>query len=207
MTEQSKISENVKDIETNKCVLIKNLLSDDLCKFLSTQAEIDELDENSSNSRQVSGSVEIYDSVATKITNNIVLHKLKDTLKLQKIYTTYGFYRKYYKYQELVKHTDRPECELSVSICLNMSEKNKPWGLFFENTEQDCIYVAEPHVGDAVIYMGMDLPHWREPCEHNWLKQLFLHYTLNKELEFDLKNTPHPEVNKLFKTFIKVMNE
>ena len=139
MTNVLKISENVEDIKLNKCVLLKNLISADLCKFLSVQAEFDELEANKVNASQVVGSTELYDSTATKITNSIVLGKLRNILKLQSVYTTYGFYRKYYKYQELTKHVDRPECELSVSICLDMFDADKPWEILFENTEQNII--------------------------------------------------------------------
>jgi hypothetical protein len=202
-----KMSQNVKDMETNRCILIKNMLSKDLCEYLSAQAEIDELKIKTGHSKQVPGSVEIYDSIATKITNNIVLYKLKETLKLKNIYATYGFYRKYYEYQELTKHTDRPECELSVSICLNMFDEKEPWEIFFENKEQDTVYEAKPDVGDAVVYMGMELPHWREACRQKWLKQLFLHYTFNKQLEFDLTNAREGENTQLEKAFIKLLIE
>jgi hypothetical protein len=102
---------------------------------------------------------------------------------------------------------DRPECELSVSICLDMFDADKPWEILFENTEQNIIYSAKPQISDAVVYKGMELPHWREKCEQAWVKQVFLHFTFNKELEFDLKNKPNYELDKLTKTFIKLLTE
>jgi len=207
MTNNMKMSERAEDMEQNRCFLIKNILSQDLCKFLSIQTEIDEYERTPKSSTQVPGSVELYDSIATQITNNIVLEKLKNSLKLEKIYSTYGFFRKYYKFQNLKKHTDRPECELSISICLDMHNEREPWEIFFENKKQNIVYAAKPEIGDGVVYMGMELPHWRESCQQKWLKQIFLHYTFNKELEFDLKNTENPDKTKLTKTLIKIMSE
>ena len=210
MTTLKDITENKNDINLNKCVLVKNILDKALCKFLSIQMELDSLDEGKNNSNQVPGSEELYDTTAAKIVNNIVLEKIKTLLELKNIYSTYSFYRKYYKYQELTRHTDRPECELSISICLDMQNKDDPWELFFENSEQNTTYVAKPQIGDGVIYMGMDVPHWREKCPQNWLKQLFLHYSFNATLEFDLcriKEKEEKEKIKLTKTLIKLLAE
>jgi len=171
--------------------------------------EFDTLDEGKHNSNQVLGSEELYDATAAKIVNNIVLEKIKTLLELKNIYSTYSFYRKYYKYQELTRHTDRPECELSISICLDMHNKYDPWGIFFENPEQNITYVAKPQIGDGIIYMGMEVPHWREKCPQKWLKQLFLHYSFNAILEFDLNRIKEEEKEKikLTKTFIKLLAE
>lgn len=203
------ISEDVGDFHKNRCVLVKNILDKDLCKFISIQGEFDHLRAPKQNSDQVFGSQEMYDSLSTKILNAIFLEKIKNILGLESIYTTYGFYRKYHKFQELVRHTDRPECEISISICLDMHQKNKPWEIFFENEKQGTIYSGKPEVGDGIIYMGEELPHWREKCTQKWVKQIFLHYSSNWQLEYDLKNSDpavHPQLI-LTGTLIKTLSE
>jgi len=205
----TQISENIKDFSSNRCCLVKNILDYDLCKYLSIQTELDILKAVKTNSNQVEGSREVYNSVGTKIANSIVLEKLKNKLELESIYSTYGFYRKYYKFQDLKKHIDRPECELSISICLDMHDKSQPWEIFFENKQQEITYSGKPEIGDGIIYMGMELPHWREKCQQKWVKQIFLHYTFNQELEFD-KNIATGEDNDsrmLLNTLIKTLSE
>ena len=34
--------------------------------------------------------------------------------------------------------------------------------------------------GDAAIYFGCEVPHWRKPFEGDWYAQTFLHY-VNKD--------------------------
>ena len=97
----------------------------------------------------------------------------------------------------------------SISICLDMHDKSQPWEIFFENKQQEVTYSGKPEIGDGIIYMGMELPHWREKCQQKWVKQIFLHYTFNQELEFD-KNTATGEDNDsrmLLNTLIKTLSE
>jgi hypothetical protein len=85
-----------------------------------------------------------------------------------------------------------------------MEDKTKPWPIYFENTEQNTVYRAEPSVGDGVLYLGMKLPHWRKKCEQKWVKQAFFHYSTNRELEFDPKNA---DGNTERKNLIKIICE
>lgn len=203
------LSEDSREFINNRCMLVRNILDKDLCKFLSIQSEFDIIRDEKVNSDQVLGSREIYNALSSKILNAIVLEKIKNILKIESIYSTYGFYRKYYKFQELVKHTDRPECEVSVSICLDMQEKENSWEILFENKKQETIYSGKPRVGDGIIYMGMELPHWRQKCEQKWVKQIFLHYTTNQHLEFDLKRVDPAQVEstQLACSLIKTLSE
>jgi hypothetical protein len=204
MNELKLTDENPQIFKESGCCLIKNVLDIDLCNFLSTQIELDSLDTNKLNSQQVAGSIELYNTQSMQITNNLTLDKIKNYLELKQLFSTYSFYRKYYKFQTLDKHIDRPECEISISVCLGMEDKTKPWPIYFENTEQNTVYRAEPSVGDGVLYLGMKLPHWRKKCEQKWVKQAFFHYSTNRELEFDPKNA---DGNTERKNLIKIICE
>lgn len=203
------ISEDTGNFSTTKCCLLKNIISNDLCKYLSIQTEMDILETTKVDSKQVYGSREVYNSLGSKILNAIILEKLKNIFKLESIYSTYGFYRKYYRFQDLKKHIDRPECELSISICLDMHNKNEPWEIFFENKNNETIYSGKPNVGDGIVYMGMELPHWRDSCQQKWIKQIFLHYSFNQTLEFDIKTIdPTKQENYLLtNNLIKTLSE
>lgn len=87
------------------------------------------------------------------------------------LYPTYSYSRLYQTNNKLDKHTDRPSCEISVSIKLGESN-NYNWPLFVNNKE----FFLE--IGDAVIYKGCEISHWREEVKVNdyMLGQVFLHY-------------------------------
>lgn len=94
----------------------------------------------------------------------------------EKVYPTYHFDRFYFKGQDLKKHTDRPSCEISVTLTLNHNA-NYDWPLFFEVDSKN--YTISTDIGDAILYSGITTPHWRLPLEGNhdvFWHQIFLHY-------------------------------
>jgi hypothetical protein len=86
---------------------------------------------------------------------------------------TYSYFR-FYKHGDVLKrHRDRPACEISVS--LNIGQKPlDPWQLWIEN--QSGPHAASLRPGDALLYRGIDLPHWRDAYQGEALVQVFLHY-------------------------------
>ena len=100
-------------------------------------------------------------------------------LKVQKVtgkvlLPTYTYGRLYRKGSELKKHKDRPACEHSVSVCLG-EDIVEPWPLMFKDFQGE-VGGAYLKPGDAVVYKGTDLEHWREPFKGRRQGQLFLHY-------------------------------
>jgi hypothetical protein len=69
---------------------------------------------------------------------------------------------------DLKKHKDRPSCEVSVTVMIG-SDGIK-WPIYMEGTEIN----MEP--GDAAIYLGCEIEHWREEFKGDWHAQTFLHY-------------------------------
>ena len=53
---------------------------------------------------------------------------------------------------------------------LNLRDSGEDWALYFDGTP------VVTNVGDAVIYKGMDVEHWREPFKGDHQAQVFLHY-------------------------------
>jgi hypothetical protein len=84
------------------------------------------------------------------------------------LYPTYSFFRMYTLYSDLKKHTDRPSCEISATVCLG-GDKTE-WPIYIEGNAVS----LDP--GDAVIYLGCDLQHWREKFLGDWQAQCFLHW-------------------------------
>jgi len=88
---------------------------------------------------------------------------------------TYSFMRFYRRDQTLVAHRDRPECEHSATVHLGSSERSS-WPIWIRRGTNDAVQISL-RPGDAVIYRGAEVLHWREPLEDaDWYLQVFLHY-------------------------------
>lgn len=86
---------------------------------------------------------------------------------------TYSFARLCTPGSILHRHRDRPACEHSVSLHL-LAEGND-WPLMVEDLDGAIVGVHQ-RPGDAVVYQGTELPHWRHPLDQGWHAQVFLHY-------------------------------
>lgn len=80
---------------------------------------------------------------------------------------TYCYTRIYYRGSELLPHIDRDACEYSITLHLQGSD---PWEIYMGDTP----VLLEP--GDAVLYKGCEIVHYRKPFQGEWYVQCFLHY-------------------------------
>jgi hypothetical protein len=87
---------------------------------------------------------------------------------------TYSYSRVYQPGESLKPHVDRPACEISVTV--NVATKGDISPVYTQYGQND----PEKHVlnpGDAVVYMGCDVMHWRQPLKDGQLNvQFMLHY-------------------------------
>jgi hypothetical protein len=86
---------------------------------------------------------------------------------------TYSLFRLYRHGDILKRHRDRPACEVSVTLNIGQAPGD-PWPLYVEGDAG--LYGALLSPGDALLYRGIDLFHWREAFQGNRLVQVFLHY-------------------------------
>lgn len=122
------------------------------------------------------------------------------------LFNTYYYDRIYYAGQELVKHMDRDVCEISLTFQIGSNCK-EPWPIWIKTPdtydENKNIIKKGKEVfiklndGDAVIYKGVERPHWRQPLKSRYNKiqrgirkllrkkddtyhhQVFFHYVLS----------------------------
>ena len=162
--------------------------SNELDKFTYEEVEI-----------QVNGSVARYwHPQYRKIHSEIRL--ILEQVIGRKLYNTYYYDRFYFPGQPLIKHTDRPACEISVTIHIgtNIKESWPIWiktpDTFEDNTMKTLIASGENRsvhleAGDGMIYKGCERPHWRDPMpglleskinkdESLYYHQIFFHYVL-----------------------------
>mgnify|MGYP003116666689 CR=1 FL=1 len=84
------------------------------------------------------------------------------------LHPTYSYWRMYTAGSNLFKHSDRESCEISCTV--NIGSCGAPWAIFMDNNP----LVLEP--GDAAIYLGREVQHWREEFKGDWNAQVFIHY-------------------------------
>lgn len=99
---------------------------------------------------------------------------------------TYTYARIYYNGSELLPHLDRKECEHSVSLFLG-GEFEQTWPIWMLNKKVH----KEPRMialnpGDAVVYRGNLVHHWRDGFLGTSHYQLFMHF-VEKNGEFENK--------------------
>ena len=141
--------------------------------------------------KQVNGSLARYNFPAYKELHYLVKKEVEEILKMD-LHPTYYFDRFYFTGQQLKRHSDRPACEVSVTLQISTNRKD-PWSIWFEKPDGTESFVNMKN-GDAVIYKGCEREHWRDPLpsrynkiEKAWRKvnrlpddtyhhQIFLHY-------------------------------
>ena len=85
-----------------------------------------------------------------------------------KLFTTASYWRYYGFGSELLKHTDRPACEISITACIN---KTDDWPIIVGGKK------VEIPIGDALIYLGVEDEHARPGLyQGDGMAQLFMHY-------------------------------
>ena len=85
---------------------------------------------------------------------------------------TVSFFRIYEKGAVLGMHTDRPSCEISMTVAL--SDNDWPLNIVDKNGEFRSYALKK---GDAVLYRGCDVEHGRNsPLKYDHSAHIFLHY-------------------------------
>jgi hypothetical protein len=104
------------------------------------------------------------------------VEKLSEIVKYN-LLPTYTYTRLYGQSDELIKHKDRPSCELSATLSLGIPPGDDINPIYFSRNEDesDCIEI-KLNPGDLCLYRGCDLFHWRKPFTQKWYLQSFLHY-------------------------------
>jgi hypothetical protein len=88
------------------------------------------------------------------------------------LYPTYNYCRIYSPKEILKKHKDRESCEISITTTLDYDTfDDEPWELY---VEPDIKIKLFP--GDALVYKGCEIEHWRDKFIGIFQTQVFMHY-------------------------------
>ena len=128
----------------------------------------------------------VYSRYSDPIFDALMEHKTSDLNNFTglNLVPTYNYCRLYATGVELEKHKDRPACEISVTLCLgydvsNVNEEKYPdwdWPMFIKDSENPEGIPIHLKPGDAIVYRGCEVEHWREPFWGKNHAQVFLHY-------------------------------
>ena len=159
----------MESIRNFKYKLIKNFLTKEEVKLLKDYCRIRHRI-NYDNFDNIQNKNEDTYFYADPLMESLLVNKLNVMEKETglELLPTYAFWRMYTMFADLEKHKDRPSCEISVTVMLGSD--GTPWPIFMEGTEIN----MEP--GDAAVYLGCEIEHWREEFKGDWHAQTFLHY-------------------------------
>tara|TARA_B100000131_G_scaffold290251_1_gene302855 strand:- start:234 stop:800 length:567 start_codon:yes stop_codon:yes gene_type:complete len=93
----------------------------------------------------------------------------------------YTYARIYNKGSVLKIHSDRPECQYSVTLSLG-GQYDQLWPIWIKDYDGKSHEVPLEE-GDMLVYSGCELEHWREEFKGETQYQLFMHY-VDAEGEF-----------------------
>jgi hypothetical protein len=158
---------------------IPNILSKEECEFLSKRFDIEK--ENTFSTDIKADTNESF-GFRPSYNFNKYLEILKPKIlefepEINTLTNVNTYVREYYNEAFLVKHVDRKDISVTISICLE-STIDKEWPVFVEIDGKE--YSFNTNVGDGILLFGADkYIHWRNPliCKENEkVLQFFLHW-------------------------------
>ena len=155
-----------------KVLYVKNFVSKELCYFLTnvllrqSVLEPGHKDTQVPTAKSVMGHEVVFETLQER------MWPAMEELLGEELIPTYSYARLYSNGDDLKPHIDRPACEISATVQLGRSHQYA-WPIYMGGRRVD---MAE---GDAVIYKGCEIEHWRNVCdgpEEYYSGQAFLHY-------------------------------
>ena len=186
------IASNIAELfEQQGYLVIKQFIPRLMCAYIAKNIGVLE-----ANSRLSFGDTQVAKAFSggspavTETLLDLMTPVLSQTLSCE-LYPTYSYLRIYVKGAELAKHTDRNSCEISATLPIEY-ESAGVWPLCIEIDGEAKKIELEP--GDALIYKGIQIPHWREPFDGERQVQIFLHYVRKDGPYSEFKFDQRPEL-------------
>jgi len=155
----------------NNYIILDEFIPRDQAKIIAERFKTDCERENLPGDAQAENSHSIYNyKPALELLCNST-NRVSEVID-EPVLPTYTYARVYKEGSVLTKHTDRPSCEISLTLHL---DGDKPWPIWIKNKEGRNVCV-EMQPGDALLYLGCIAPHWRDEFYGTWYAQIFMHY-------------------------------
>ena len=197
-----------KQFKENGYVICKNTIENKvLLDFLGVYAyNVARIKGCESNDKDVPNTPSFYGDFAMENLAFFIKPKLEQITGLS-LLQTYTFFRVYKAGDAMFRHSDRPECEVSVSMTLRKNKDEEIWPIYIDNKEYKKKRGDESggetpaflDTGDALVYRGCECEHWRnEYTEGTKLAQLFMHYVDANGDKTHLKNDGRESIFSLY---------
>lgn len=177
--------DSIQEFKEKGYVHLKDFLHKDSCKELTQELKKLVSEKKTTKDSQCPLSEAIHGTVTfDKLLEDLIPHF--EEVSGLKLFPTYSYARLYNSQDEELKlHRDRPACEISATLTLDF--EGDVWPIYMgANEDKSNATEIKMKIGDAVLYRGCDIYHWREPYkEGKWQAQVFLHYVD--------QNGPHAE--------------
>jgi hypothetical protein len=155
-----------------KILYVKNFIPKELCYFLTNILLRQSVLEPVHKDNLVPTAKSVMEHEVVFETLQERMWPAMEELSREELIPTYAYARLYSNGDDLKAHIDRPACEISATVQLGRSHQYA-WPIYMGGRRVD---MAE---GDAVIYKGCEIEHWRNVCdgpEEYYSGQAFLHY-------------------------------
>jgi len=185
----------------SKVKVIRNLVGEEICMLLATELRVakaisDMTEKLGDNPLPKTHTVPYPIGVESLL---LLLNQRVNEEWGKNLLPAYAMGRILYTGSELKPHRDRRSSEYAMTLCL---EKDCNYPIYFDGEE----FELEP--GDAVLYKGSEVMHWREKYEGKEHLQCFLFYVDAegefKELKYDTRpfvglSEEHKDMEKVAK--------
>jgi hypothetical protein len=98
--------------------------------------------------------------------------RVVSSLSGEKNEPSFTFFMIYFRGAVLRRHVDRKQCAWNMSV--QISQGAKPWPFYFEVEGKPHEILLAP--GDAVLYSGTRIPHWRDALDEESQTIMTLHF-------------------------------
>lgn len=159
------------EITQNNYLYVPGFIDPDEARLLEKEFKAYARDMNLRGDPQAPNSSAVYDFLPFV---RLLVEKVTETSALlgDKVLPTYTYARIYKHGSVLERHRDRAACEISFTLNLG---KDTNWPIWFQRPDGSETSV-ELNPGDAVMYLGCQADHWREPFDGQEYTQVFMHY-------------------------------
>lgn len=169
---------NLTAFDDNNYIVIKNVISKDVCELLSDYANFKaSLKPIIRKNDPLAGAHREYGDLVMET----LLAKLTPTVEEatgMALWPTLSFYYTYKNGNQLTPHKDRSSCQIVAGLCIgadsDFKNNNESWPLIISNKGK-----PEPVLldyGDMVIFRGHETEHWREPFKGAWFVSAIFAY-------------------------------
>ena len=161
-------------LESNNYLFLPNFISRERAQALASGLVKHHASHPLPPDRLVPGAPAIYNYLPFV---RLLVEKIPEVEALceERVLPTYTYARIYGHGESLPVHEDRDACELSLTMNL---DADQVWPIWLKNRSGETSAVhLQP--GDAMMYLGCQTPHWRDPFEGVQCCQVFIHYVFS----------------------------